>query len=99
MLLLRLCLIIPFSALNYIGGVTGVTLRDFNLSLVGIIPHFMICAIIGGTAESLIASNDALSDFKCWALLLSSVIGLVALFFIIHLSRVELKKVSFYLGQ
>ena len=97
MILLRLCSIIPFNALNYIGGVTGVTLRDFNLSLVGIIPRFLIDAVIGGTAESLMASDYSLSDIKCWTLLLSCFIGLVALFFIIHLSRVELKKVSFYL--
>lgn len=54
MVLLRLCSIIPFSALNYIGGVSGVTLTDFNLSLIGSVPQFIIYVLVGATAESFI---------------------------------------------
>ena len=52
--LLRLSPVIPYSALNYIGGVTGATAEDFCLSLFGILPDTALTAFIGATAGSLL---------------------------------------------
>ena len=38
MLLLRLSPLIPFNALDYISGVTSISLRDYSLALCGILP-------------------------------------------------------------
>ena len=52
MLLLRLCPIIPFNALNYCCGITGVTVTHFILSLVGILPFQIFTTIVGATARA-----------------------------------------------
>lgn len=52
MLLLRLCPLIPFNALNYIGGVTSVNGEDFTSSLIGIIPMQLLTVCIGATASN-----------------------------------------------
>jgi hypothetical protein len=54
MLLLRLCPIVPFNGLNYIGGVTKVSPQDFTLALVGTLPFQLLLVIIGATTESLV---------------------------------------------
>ena len=50
MLLLRLCSVIPFSALNYMCGVTGVHLGEFVLSLVGLLPSQLLIVAFGAVA-------------------------------------------------
>ncbi len=37
-LLLRMCPVIPFNALNYIGGITGVKWQAYTFALIGIFP-------------------------------------------------------------
>lgn len=97
MLLLRLNSLIPFSALNYIGGVTGVTLTDFTLSLVGIIPEFIVYVIIGGAAQgTLFAFNTSIYEVQYILLVIGLVAAIFALFSIIHLAHLELDKVSTY---
>lgn len=93
MLLLRLNSLIPFSALNYIGGVTGVTLTDFTLSLVGIIPEFIVYVIIGGAAQgTLFAFNTSINEVQYILLVIGLVAAIFALFSIIHLAHLELDK-------
>uniref|UniRef100_A0A7S2GPD0 VTT domain-containing protein n=1 Tax=Helicotheca tamesis TaxID=374047 RepID=A0A7S2GPD0_9STRA len=53
MLLLRLSVIVPFNALNYIGGVTGVTLSSFIASLIGLVPQILFTVFVGATAGDL----------------------------------------------
>jgi hypothetical protein len=53
MLLLRLCPIVPFNGLNYIGGVTAVSADDFAAALVGTLPLIVLTVVAGATAESL----------------------------------------------
>jgi hypothetical protein len=50
MLLLRLCPILPFNGLNYICGITGVSLHDFAISLIGILPFLVYTTLLGATA-------------------------------------------------
>ena len=53
MLLMRLCPLIPFSPLNYIMGVTSVTIKDFCFGLVSITPATCVYVFIGTTISSI----------------------------------------------
>ena len=94
MLLLRLCSIIPFSALNYIGGVTGVQLSSFVNSMIGIIPSQLLTVLFGATAGSLknssIAEDWTLSNIV-W-LSVTGACGLLAIIVTIYFARKEIKK-------
>ena len=59
MLLLRLCPLIPFHALNYIGGIAGVSCASFALSLIGILPSTILTVSIGATAKEFVASRGS----------------------------------------
>ena len=58
MLLLRLCPIIPFNGLNYIGGITAVHWEAFTFSLVGILPLQILTVTMGATSQTLLSKND-----------------------------------------
>lgn len=58
MLLLRLCPLLPFNGLNYICGVTGVTLEDFTMSLVGILPFQIFTVVVGATTGTLVLAQQ-----------------------------------------
>jgi hypothetical protein len=84
MLLLRLCPIIPFHGLNYIGGVLSVSVQQFAKSMVGIVPMMLLWIYCG--ASSQILGQARLSGTEevgiTWMILLGSgtafgIIGLV----------------------
>ena len=54
MVLLRLCPLIPFHALNYIGGITAVSWEAFLFSLIGILPFTILTVTIGATTGGLV---------------------------------------------
>ncbi|CAB9499900.1 Snare associated golgi protein [Seminavis robusta] len=60
MLLLRLCPLIPFHGLNYLGGITQLDWRTFLCSLVGMLPYQILIITMGASAGSLayIKQND-----------------------------------------
>lgn len=53
MLLLRLCPLIPFHGLNYIGGITGVPWESYTCSLLGVLPYQLMVVFMGATASNL----------------------------------------------
>jgi uncharacterized membrane protein YdjX (TVP38/TMEM64 family) len=57
-LLLRLSPIVPFNVINYIGGVTAISFKDYTLALFGIIPGTILYCFIGASAGSLLESQD-----------------------------------------
>ncbi|MBD2446244.1 TVP38/TMEM64 family protein [Nostoc sp. FACHB-152] len=56
-LLTRLCPIFPFNLLNYVFGVTQVSLKDYILGSFGIIPGTVMYVYIGSLAGNLVMSN------------------------------------------
>jgi len=96
MVLLRLCSIIPFSALNYIGGVTGVQLSGFVCSMVGILPSQLLTVFFGATAGSL--KNSSIAEAEGWTasnivwLSVTGACGVLAIFITIYFARKEIKK-------
>jgi uncharacterized membrane protein YdjX (TVP38/TMEM64 family) len=69
MLLLRLCPIVPFNGLNYIGGVTQVSPEDFTLALIGTLPFQLLLVIIGATTESLVVDIDLNNSQQLWLII------------------------------
>lgn len=58
MLLLRLCPVVPFNGLNYIGGVTAISMEDFVFALIGVLPLILFTVVLGATAESLLVNQQ-----------------------------------------
>jgi uncharacterized membrane protein YdjX (TVP38/TMEM64 family) len=52
-ILLRLSPIVPFAALNYVAGVTAVSLRDYAIALIAILPGTLLYVFLGASAGSL----------------------------------------------
>jgi uncharacterized membrane protein YdjX (TVP38/TMEM64 family) len=60
--LLRLSPIIPFNAVNYIGGVTAVSFRNYFLALFAILPGTILYVFLGASAGSLADSASSGKD-------------------------------------
>ena len=89
--LMRLCPIIPYNAYNYVLGVTSVSLKDFAIGGLGMIPGAFIYVFIGTTLGSV---NEALSgNFENGALFLIFVIlGSLAAVLAMTLLAVKVKR-------
>uniref|UniRef100_A0A7S4EQQ7 VTT domain-containing protein n=1 Tax=Pseudo-nitzschia australis TaxID=44445 RepID=A0A7S4EQQ7_9STRA len=99
MLLLRFCPIIPYNALNYCCGITGVRLYDFTLSLVGILPFQIYTIILGataGAAELQNLKNDDYTKRELVAFIVfiatGVIFGLIAIVYAWYLVKHELKR-------
>jgi len=75
MSLLRLSPIIPFNALNYIGGVTSISFRDNALAMFFVLPGSILYVFLGSSAGSLADSGS--SDDDPTATIITIVFGLV----------------------
>ena len=64
MLLLRLSPLIPYNALDYISGVTSISVSHYCLALVGLLPGTVTLCYIGATASSLADGTSAASENK-----------------------------------
>ena len=58
-LLTRLSPVFPFSLLNYAFGVTGISLRDYFLGSIGMIPMTVTYVYLGSLAENLASIGEA----------------------------------------
>jgi uncharacterized membrane protein YdjX (TVP38/TMEM64 family) len=87
-LLLRLSPIVPFNAINYIGGVTSVRLRHYALALVGILPGTVLYCSIGATAGSLTAGSMS-GPAAIASITVGIVLGLLAVFVASYYARME----------
>ena len=60
MLLLRLCPIVPFNGLNYIGGVTSISMEKYTKALIGIVPTVLLWSFVGASADEI--GNQTAND-------------------------------------
>nr|WP_081599433.1 TVP38/TMEM64 family protein [Prochlorothrix hollandica] len=85
-LLTRLSPVFPFNVLNYAYGLTGVSLRDYVLGSVGMVPGTVMYVYLGSLAGSLatLGAGDAPSNpTVTWALRLIGLVATVAVTFYI----------------
>lgn len=92
--LLRLSPIIPFNAINYIGGVTSIKLTHYALALFFILPGTVVYCFIGATAGSLSESENAVSGPVAIAsIVVGIVFGLLAVFAMSYYAKKEFNKI------
>ncbi|GMI39726.1 hypothetical protein TeGR_g3866 [Tetraparma gracilis] len=77
MFLLRLSPLIPFNALNYVAGTTGITLRDYCVSMFGILPGTVLFVYIGALSSDIATAGDEDSGLKTAFLVVGGVAGFV----------------------
>jgi uncharacterized membrane protein YdjX (TVP38/TMEM64 family) len=61
-ILLRLSPIIPFNAINYLGGISSVSFRDYSIALFAILPGTILYVFLGASAGSLTDSASSNHD-------------------------------------
>ena len=90
MALLRLSPIIPFNAINYIGGVTAVSLASYSLALTCILPGTILYVFLGASAGSL--ADSASSGDNTTVTIIVVVVGAIFGIFAIALTSYYAKK-------
>lgn len=95
MLLLRLSPLIPYNALDYISGITSISVQHYSLALVGLLPGGIVMCYIGATASSL-ADGAAATENKA----VRTAVLIAGLFFALagtavasYYSKIELDKI------
>ena len=94
-ILLRLFPIIPFNVINYIGGVSSVSLRDYVLALFAILPGTTLYVFLGASAGSLAssASSGGSSAVTISIVVVGVVLGILTIWLTTRYARKELKRV------
>jgi len=92
MLLLRLCPLIPFHALNYIGGITAVRWEAFTASMIGMLPIQILTVTIGATTASFVSSAGSEEQQLVHVVLVCSGLAftIIAFCIILYKARKEL---------
>lgn len=89
--LTRLSPLFPFNALNYAFGVTGVSLRDYSLGSIGMIPGTIMYVYIGFLAGDLARLGTTASPTHSrlqWAIWILGLIATIAVtVYVTHLAR------------
>jgi uncharacterized membrane protein YdjX (TVP38/TMEM64 family) len=95
MALLRLSPIIPFNAINYIAGVTAVSLRDYCLSLIAIVPGTTLYVFLGASAGSLTdsASSGDHTTVTIVVVVVGAILGVGAIILTSYYAKKELNRV------
>jgi len=95
MVLLRLSPIIPFNAINYIAGVTAISLRAYILAMVAILPGTVLYVFLGASAGSLTdsASSGENSTVTIIVIVVGVVFGIAAIGVTSYYAKKELNRV------
>lgn len=98
MLLLRLSPLIPYNALDYISGITSISIRQYSLALLGILPGTISFCYIGATASTFTdgttsaKNNNAIHTI---ILILGIVFALAGGLVASYYSKIELDKILY----
>ena len=96
MLLLRLSPLIPFNALDYISGITSISLRDYALALVAILPGALVLCFAGASASSLsdITAAPSSNILNIFTVVSGILFGGCGIYLASYYSKMELDRVS-----
>jgi uncharacterized membrane protein YdjX (TVP38/TMEM64 family) len=95
-MLLRLSPIIPFNAINYVAGVSAISLANYCLALIGILPGTILFIFLGASAGSLTDSAGS-GDNKTVTIIVVVVgafFGIFAVVLTSYYAKKELNRVS-----
>jgi uncharacterized membrane protein YdjX (TVP38/TMEM64 family) len=95
MVLLRLSPLIPYNALDYISGVTSISLASYSFALLGILPGTIMFCAIGATASSLADGTDEASsgNLRLFALFFGLVFAFAGVAVASYYSKIELDRI------
>jgi len=95
MCLLRLSPIIPFNALNYIGGITAISLVAYTWAMIAILPGTVLYVFLGATAGSLADSSQSSDNntVKIVTIVVGIVFGILAIVAVSYYAKKELNNV------
>ncbi|MFL0756650.1 MAG: TVP38/TMEM64 family protein [Prochlorococcus sp.] len=85
-LLTRLSPVFPFSLLNLAYGLSEVSLRDYSIGLIGILPGTILCCGLGALAGDVARFGDVLSgqaDPVTWTLRIVGVLATIAVVWLV----------------
>ena len=92
--LLRLSPIVPFNAINYIAGVTGISMKDYCLALIGILPGTILYCFIGASAGGLMEAEQAVSTPVTISLIVVGIVlAIIAVFIASYYAKKEFNKI------
>jgi len=96
MALLRLSPIIPFTALNYIGGVTAVSFLAYTWALFAILPGTILYVFLGASAGSLAdsASSGGNSTIRIVTIVVGITFGVIGIAATSYYAKKELRKIT-----
>jgi len=96
MILLRLSPLIPYNALDYISGITSISLWRYSVGLFFIIPGVVLFTFVGATTSSLINSRHEVSHnmtIKWFTLGFGIIFAIAGVWVASYYSKRELDKV------
>jgi SNARE associated Golgi protein len=96
MILLRLSPLIPYNALDYISGVTSISLWHFSLALIAMLPGTILFCSIGATASSLSDGTRAAKEndqVRFWGMILGILFALAGISLASYYSKIELDRI------
>mmetsp|Transcript_23452 Transcript_23452/g.38813 ORF Transcript_23452/g.38813 Transcript_23452/m.38813 type:complete len:323 (+) Transcript_23452:50-1018(+) len=97
MILLRLSPLIPFAALDYLLGISSITMWNYLLALIAIIPATIVYTALGATASSITMDEDDDNDehrtVKLVMLILGIVFAVAGVFVASYYSKKELDNI------
>lgn len=95
MVLLRLSPLIPFNALDYISGVTSISLRDYTIALVAILPGALMLCFFGASASSLSdrTSSTSSNTVKIVTIVSGILFGGCGVYMASYYSKLELDRI------
>ena len=91
-LLTRLSPAFPFSILNFVYGLSEVSLRDYTIGLIGILPGTLLFCGLGALAGDLARFGDVLSRPSDLTALLIRLLGLIATLAVVWLVSLTAKR-------
>lgn len=92
MILLRLSPLIPYTALDYLSGLTSISFWVYMLALVAILPGTIVFCFMGASASSITSGGDD-GTTKTVSLVLGVMFALVGVLVASYYSKMELDKV------
>jgi uncharacterized membrane protein YdjX (TVP38/TMEM64 family) len=93
MVLLRLSPLVPYNALDYLSGLTSISLVSYSIALLAILPGIVVFCFLGATASSITSGGDN-KTVKNVTLVLGVIFAFIGVFAASYYSKLELDKVS-----
>lgn len=96
MILLRLSPLIPFNVINYILGVTSVSLRDYSLACFAMLPGTILYTFLGSSAGSIVesaSSGDDNTTLTIIVVVVGVVFGVLSIAATTYYAKKELNKI------